>query len=175
MAKIIFVTGGVASGKSTYAVERAKKQKQKVAFVATALPSDREMKRKVKAHQHERPKQWETVEVGNGTLQQALADMQRPFVIIDCLTVYTAGRFMLQKESDQTILSDVHNTIQNLLKNKKIQTCIIVSNEVGMGLVPTHASGRRFRELLGRVNKMVAAHASEAYCLIAGCPLSLKS
>lgn len=174
MAKIIFITGGAASGKSMYAVEYAKRQKNKVAFVATALPSDREMKRKIKAHKQERPREWETIEVGSRRLRQALEDTRRPFVIIDCLTVYTAGRFRLKKESDQTILTDIQSTIKSLMESKKIKTCIIVSNEIGMGLVPTYASGRRFRELLGRVNKIVAANAVEAYCLIAGYPLSLK-
>lgn len=173
MAKIILILGGVRSGKSNFALSVAKKGSKKTTFVATCLLKDKEMKDRITRHRLLRPKNWETLEEGYnlaGALGEASPDAEN--IIVDCLGVYI-GNLMHIKISEEKIINNIENFIKTAVKlNNK--TILIVSNEVGSGLVPPSRLGRRFRDILGTTNQMVAKHAKEVYLLVAGISIKIK-
>jgi adenosylcobinamide kinase/adenosylcobinamide-phosphate guanylyltransferase len=169
---LIYITGGARSGKSRYALDLAKRLAKKVVFVATCLPNDEDLRRRIQWHRSERPKHWRTME---NTMDLAgvfsAVDKSTQLILIDCLTMYVSWRLM-QKEDESKIAA----RIEKLCKAAVLSplTTIIVSNEVGSGLVPTTELGRKFRDYAGRANQIVARSAQEVYVLISGIPLSLK-
>jgi adenosylcobinamide kinase / adenosylcobinamide-phosphate guanylyltransferase len=161
--------GGVRSGKSLYA-QRLGEQARRVVFVATALPGDDdEMQRKVDRHRQDRPAHWQTVEEPLA-LAETIAQHGPgcDLLIIDCLTFFAAN--LLEAERDD------HGSIDALCRSLASPPCsvVLVSNEVGSGVVPEYPSGRRFRDLLGEMNQSVARVASNVLLLVAGLPLVLK-
>lgn len=173
MGRIIFITGGVASGKSSFACQLAA-DCQDVLFIATGQSIDDEMREKIQKHQVRRPKQWHLLEIGDSKLDDIASNIKDEVVIIDCFTFYTATQLAKLKKSPEEILNSVINIIGLIKKNTEIDKCIIVSNEVGMGIVPMSKSGRLFREVLGAVNKTIMQKTDEAYLMVAGQPLKLK-
>ncbi|MFA5099853.1 MAG: bifunctional adenosylcobinamide kinase/adenosylcobinamide-phosphate guanylyltransferase [Candidatus Omnitrophota bacterium] len=173
MGKIILVLGGARSGKSSFAVETAAKTVKRVIFIATAVGIDREMKQRISAHQIARPKHWITKEAPyNITAALRAIPADAKIVIIDCLTIYITNLIM-KKRSDDIIIKDLSNLFAFIKKSNF--TAIIVSNEVGLGLVPDTKLGRRFRDLAGAVNKLAAQKADQAYFLVSGIALNLKN
>lgn len=173
MGKLIFLTGGVKSGKSSLAVKLAKDASKKVLFVATALPVDEEMKLKIQKHQKNRPASWQTLEVKSDLLAEAQSfETEADVIILDCLTLYLAQK-MLESEFKK---EDFFHLIEKFFDWSKsnFKLIIVVSNEVGSGVVPQTEVGRQFSELLGELNQLVAAAADEVYLLIAGIPLRVK-
>jgi adenosylcobinamide kinase/adenosylcobinamide-phosphate guanylyltransferase len=158
----------VRSGKSQYAQQLGERA-GRVVFVATAQAADDEMRRKVERHRSSRPQHWKTVEE---PLALAEAIVQHgptcDLMIIDCLTFFAAN--LLDAEADEQI------SINSLCSALQAPACsvVLVSNEVGSGVVPEYASGRRFRDLLGEMNQSVARVASNVLLLVAGLPLVLK-
>jgi adenosylcobinamide kinase / adenosylcobinamide-phosphate guanylyltransferase len=166
MNELIFVTGGARSGKSTFALEKAVELGgDDVTFVATAERSDDEMTDRIARHQLERPKTWKTDETPRGI---SIADLKSRVVLLDCLSLFVSN-LLLDGLEEETILART----KNILKSRT-QTLIVVSNEVGMGLVPEYPLGRQFRDVLGRANQLVARASTQAYFLVAGIPLRLK-
>lgn len=166
MTELIFVTGGARSGKSSFALEKAIEiGGDDVTFVATAERSDDEMMDRIARHQLERPQTWRTVEAPREII---LFDVKSRVVLIDCLSLFVSN-LLLDGLEEPTILK----RIQNML-DSRIQTLIVVSNEVGMGLVPEYPLGRQFRDVLGRANQLVARASSQAFFLVSGIPLRLK-
>jgi adenosylcobinamide kinase/adenosylcobinamide-phosphate guanylyltransferase len=166
---VTLVLGGVRSGKSHYAQQLGERA-ARVVFVATAKAGDDdEMQRKVERHQSSRPRHWQTVEEPL-LLAEAIARHGSgcDLMIIDCLTFFAAN--LLDAEGDE------QNAIEALCKALKSPPCpvVLVSNEVGSGVVPPYPSGRRFRDLLGEMNQSVARVASNVLLLVAGLPLVLK-
>ncbi len=163
------VLGGVRSGKSRYAQQLAERA-SRVTFVATAeLRDDDEMRAKIQRHQAERPAHWQTVEEAL-ELARAVRSADGEIVLIDCLTMFASN--LLEHLEAQGIAAQ----IDALCSAISAAACpvILVSNEVGSGVVPAYALGRRFRDLLGEINQKVAAAADNVVLLVAGLPLVLK-
>lgn len=171
MGKITLILGGARSGKSNFALELARKSR-KVAFLATCEGKDAEMKKRIKLHQGSRPENWKTFEEPKDVVS-TLNGMGNDFncIIIDCLTLLVSNLILSGVKSKQ-ILENINLAIESLRK-KKVRV-IIVSNEVGLGLVPTSKLGRDFRDIAGKVNQAVAAHADEVYFTISGIPMKIK-
>lgn len=173
MGKLIFVTGGCRSGKSTLALDLAKKRKGRTAFIATAVGIDGEMRRRIKDHKSQRPAEWKTFEqpyAVSGLLGKIGADFDT--IILDCVTVYLTNLLVKKYR-----IAEIEEEIQRVILAIKEGPCrcIIVSNEVGMGIVPATGLGRKFRDLAGGVNKQLAAAADEMYLLVSGIPLRIKN
>jgi adenosylcobinamide kinase / adenosylcobinamide-phosphate guanylyltransferase len=166
---VTLVLGGVRSGKSRYAQQLAERS-GRVVFVATAKISDDEMRGKIERHRADRPKQWMTIEeplelVEVLTQQQTSCDV----ILIDCLTIFAAN--LLESEGDA--IDDRVTALCNALRSADCAV-VLVSNEVGSGVVPAYPLGRRYRDLLGEINQSIAKVADDVILMIAGLPLALK-
>ncbi len=172
MGKIIFILGGARSGKSSKAVALAKEKDSSVAFIATCQTLDKEMDRRIDAHKKARPAGWETLECPKDILS-ALKESGSKFevIIIDCLTLWLSN--LLLEGVKEVAIEDQIKEIITMLKKIKGGS-IIVSNEVGLGIVPDSALGRTFRDIAGRVNQIVAQEADEVIFMAAGLAVKLK-
>ncbi len=174
MGKIILILGGARSGKSSFAVARAKELspgKSGVVYVATAFPIDEEMKRRIRRHRKSRPASWKTIEERADT-SKILANLGKAsIVIVDCLTILVSN-LLLSGEKEAATLKKIQEFLRSL--KKRDLTALIVSNEVGMGIVPESRLGRSFRDIAGQTNQMVARLADEVYLLEAGIPGKIK-
>ena len=174
--KIILLLGGARSGKSTFAQELAKNLGNKVLFVATAEPFDEEMQTRIENHKKSRPNSWRTLEIPLNIAKELKANItEAEVVLIDCLTIWVSnlmGTGANNIQAEKCVLADINELIT---LTKAIDTnLIIVSNEVGMGLVPEYELGRIYRDLLGKANQLIAKHANEVYFLVAGIPSKIK-
>ena len=172
---IIFVTGGARSGKSTFALEQAKATNEPVTFIATAQAFDEEMTERIARHQLERrsvenPNEWVTIEAPMD-IKTALEKTETRVVILDCLSLLVSN-LLLENYAESEILERIGKMLEIAKTTDKM--LVVVSNEVGSGVVPEYPLGRLFRDVLGRANQMVAASSSEAYLLVAGLALRLK-
>ena len=169
--KIVLVVGGVRSGKSRYAQELAMRG-QRVAFLATAEARDDDMRQRIARHREERPESWTTFETPVD-LEQAVTECGRQYdtLLIDCLTLWVSN--LMEHERDhERVLARAERLAQAL--REMPCSVILVSNEVGSGIVPESELGRSYRDLLGFTNQRVAAAADEVILLVAGCPLIVK-
>ena len=171
MKKIMLILGGSRSGKSTYALSLAKKYK-KVAFIATCQGLDKEMRERIKLHKEGRPKHWTTFEEPKD-LTKLLGKMNDSFdcILIDCLTLFVSN-LVLAGDKQEQVLKKIEELL-SVLDKKKVKV-ILVSNEVGLGLVPANKLGREFRDIAGRVNQMVADKADEVFFTVSGIALKIK-
>ncbi|MCM5556464.1 bifunctional adenosylcobinamide kinase/adenosylcobinamide-phosphate guanylyltransferase [Pleomorphomonas sp. JP5] len=170
MAPIIFVLGGARSGKSRFAEQRTRAfaAKENI-YVATAECRDDEMEKRIALHRERRGSDWRTIEAPH-QLSEALSLEARNdrAILVDCLTLWLTNRLLadadLQAESDglAAALQAVSGPV------------VLVSNEVGLSIVPENALARRFRDEAGRLNQAIAAIADEAWFVAAGLPLRLK-
>ncbi len=177
--KSTLLLGGARSGKSRLAVEMAKKRGGEVLFVATAEDGDAEMNRRIAEHRKSRPAAWKTLEAtthAGGRILQNIG--QARTVIIDCITLLVSNVFEQNPGvADADILEKaVDAEIKELLDC--IDRCeahfIIVSNEVGLGIIPGDYITRLYRDLLGRANQTLALHADEVILMVAGIPMTIK-
>ncbi|MBI4353961.1 MAG: bifunctional adenosylcobinamide kinase/adenosylcobinamide-phosphate guanylyltransferase [Candidatus Omnitrophica bacterium] len=171
-SRLILLTGATRSGKSRLAVTFAKRFGSRIVYLATCRPADRDMKRRVARHQQERPRSWTTLEAPDDPA--AVLAKQNGFVdgaILDCLTMYVS-RLLMRRLSDEAILTRIRTLCQAM--RQAPFPMVIVTNEVGWGVVPATRLGRRFRDLAGFVNQLVAQHADDVYLVVAGLPLRLK-
>jgi len=171
MAKIILILGGARSGKSAHAQELAKRCK-KAAFIATCQALDKEMEARIRLHRDKRPKHWKTFEEPKD-LDVLLKKIGNAFdcILIDCITLLVSN-LILAGYKDREIFKKIKKILAML--RKKRQEVIIVSNEVGMGLVPLNKLGRDFRDIAGRVNQIIAAEADEVFFTVSGIPMKIK-
>jgi adenosylcobinamide kinase/adenosylcobinamide-phosphate guanylyltransferase len=171
--KLILITGGARSGKSLFARKLAGDIKGRKVFLATAQALDEEMKLRIEKHKKERPLGWDTVEEAQH-LSSAIKKFNEKYevMLIDCLSMWISNLLIWGSSSELKVLKEVDNLITNC---KKIQgTVIIVSNEVGSGIVPDNKLSRLFRDIVGRANQEIASIADEVYLVAAGIPLNLK-
>ena len=174
--KSIFVLGGARSGKSCFAQNLAGKLGNKVLFVATGEALDEEMKARISQHQEARPESWRTLEASTNTgkqIEKRISDAE--VVIIDCLTLLVSnllGDELDYPEAEKHVMAEMDELVACM--DRLAASFIIVSNEVGMGLVPETRLGRLYRDLLGKANQFVAQHASEVYFMVAGIPITVK-
>jgi adenosylcobinamide kinase/adenosylcobinamide-phosphate guanylyltransferase len=174
--KIILLLGGARSGKSTFAQELAGKLGNKVLFVATGEALDDEMKIRIENHKKNRPKNWRTLEIPHNigkALRKQIGDTE--VIIIDCLTLLVSnllGNKLDYPKAEKQVLSEINELISTM--NASQAHFILVSNEVGLGLVPDNELGRIYRDLLGKANQLIAQNAHTVYFMAAGIPLKLK-
>jgi adenosylcobinamide kinase / adenosylcobinamide-phosphate guanylyltransferase len=159
---LIFLVGGARSGKSALAVRAAAATGATVVFVATAEALDDEMGERIAAHRAERPREWQTVEAPVELAAAIDSIDPQATVIVDCLSLWVANLL----ESDVAV-EDAAVVAARVAAIRPGRT-IAVSNEVGLGLVPTNARGRRYRDLLGRTNAIWAMSAERAFLIVAG-------
>ncbi|MGA2368173.1 MAG: bifunctional adenosylcobinamide kinase/adenosylcobinamide-phosphate guanylyltransferase [Dehalococcoidia bacterium] len=174
--KTILVLGGARSGKSTYAQQLASSMGEKVLFCATAEPLDDEMFHRIEEHKKSRPGGWETLEVSRG-IARALNNLTSGYdaVIVDCITLLLSNCLQDEAEfaqAEKSVFEEIRDLIEFM--GHKESNYILVSNEVGGGLVPDNARGRLYRDLLGKANQLLAKAADEVYLMVAGIPLKLK-
>jgi len=170
-SKLILVLGGAASGKSQAALDLAG-QRGPRAFVATGQALDREMKVRIERHQATRSSDWETAEVPVEIEKWVTGNCKNyQSIVIDCLTLWLSN--MKGRRLGDLAISDA--TVDLLLAIRRTKArVVVVSNELGLGLVPATKAVRAFRDLAGRVNQQVAAEADEVYLVVSGLPLRLK-
>ena len=186
--ELTLLIGGVRSGKSAFAVQLAERSGGRVLFLAAMAPGDDEDRQRVRRHQGDRPAHWHTLEEPLA-VPEALRSRGRDFdtVVMDCLTLWVASLMAATglAETPSGVLSSseldsaeraVEGRVADLLAAYREQpsALIVVTNEVGSGLVPAYPSGRLFRDLLGLANQRLAAHADTVHYVVAGLPLTVK-
>ena len=169
---LTLLTGGARSGKSSIAVDAARRSERAVTFVATAEPLDDDMADRVRRHREERPPEWSLVEeqVDLSGALEGLADDD--LVIVDCLTVWVSNLVGAGIDDDD-VVARARRTAA--MASARAGDTFVITNEVGSGIVPVGADVRRWRDLLGRVNATFSAHADAAYLVVAGRLLALGS
>lgn len=173
--RFTLITGGARSGKSSFALDLAQQQGgEKVLFVATAEASDEEMRARIAAHRAARPAGWRTVETLDKVAQALKAAPTAPVIVVDCVNLWTANVLMAQTDSAAQEMSRQLDELMEWYHARDVEL-IVVTNEVGMGLVPATELGRAFRDLLGSVNQKLASAADDVYLLVAGLPIELKA
>lgn len=175
MAKLTLILGGARSGKSAFAVELGKKY-ERVTYIATARIIDDEMRERVKMHQRLRPPSWKTLEVPFHA-DKVFSDLkgQTDLVLLDCITLYIANILFDEKSPEKKedyILEEVDKLCE--AAKKWTADVILVSNEVGMGIVPENALARQFRDIAGLVNQRIAQKADSVFLISAGLPIKVK-
>jgi adenosylcobinamide kinase / adenosylcobinamide-phosphate guanylyltransferase len=168
---LTFLLGGARSGKSSLAVELARGRRAPVTVIATAEARDDEMRARIEQHRAKRPADWATVEEPlslDGALAKAPAD---GVVIVDCLSLWVAN--LIERGDADSQIQEQSRAALSRVAERRVAT-IAVSNEVGLGVVPVTELGRRYRDLLGRVNADWAAAAEEALFVVAGRTLPLR-
>lgn len=165
----LFVVGGARSGKSRYAQDRIEALPGKLAFIATAEPHDAEMADRIVRHQADRGNRW-TAQEAPVNLPQAIIDAQSSAdaILVDCLTLWLSNLLLGQHD-----IGAATSALCDALPQCR-PPIVLVANEVGLGIVPTNALARRFRDEAGRLNQRIAAIADEVVLVTAGLPLALK-
>ena len=170
--KIIFITGGCRSGKSRYALDYANRHFSKKLYLATSEVRDEEMARRVENHKRARGPEWQTVEEPIKVAEKISQHADRTeVVLVDCLTLWLSN-LLLRWDDESKIMEEVGRLTAAVEKSRG--TSIIVSNEVGMGIVPDNPLARRFRDLSGMANQKIAETADRVIFMVSGIPVFLK-
>ncbi len=178
--RLILLLGGARSGKSRYAEAWAQAHGRRVLFVATAQVFDDEMRQRIARHRSDRPSAWDTVEAHlhvGAAIRAALAGHDT--VLVDCITLLASNVLLAQPEDvaqdavNQAVLAEVDDLLA--VQATSSATWLVVSNEVGMGVVPPTRLGRFYRDALGYANQRLAQVADEVLLLVAGLPWRLKN
>jgi adenosylcobinamide kinase/adenosylcobinamide-phosphate guanylyltransferase len=178
---LTFILGGARSGKSQHAERLADERGKAILYIATAQPLDAEMSARVAAHRQRRPPGWETLEQPTDVGRELLAHPPRAeVVLLDCLTLLVSN-IVLQASPNQdqpdeaAARTRVEDEVDSLLRcvEQLPAEWLVVSNEVGQGIVPAYPVGRLFRDLLGWANKQVAARANDIVWMVAGIPVPI--
>lgn len=193
MGRGILVTGGARSGKSNYAEDLAKKLGENILYIATSIPFDDEMKERVRKHKASRPEHWLTYEgykklgtvLNNCVNKQGTVLSSVDGVLIDCVTVMITNlMFDMPRMKDENyelidfniVETEIMNEAKSLMEAIKNlnKTVILVTNEVGFGIVPESKLGRVFRDIAGRVNQYIASRCDEVYLTVCGISMKVK-
>lgn len=169
MSKKIFITGGARSGKSSFALKEASGISGEKAYIATAEALDEEMRERIEQHKNQRGKDWDTYEEPL-RISDVIKKIESRYdvIVVDCLTMWISNIM----NAGLSIEIEIENFISSLATHNS--SVYIVSNEVGMGIVPENEIARRFRDVAGTLNQKVAKVADEVYFVIAGIPLRIK-
>ncbi|HEX9840895.1 MAG TPA: bifunctional adenosylcobinamide kinase/adenosylcobinamide-phosphate guanylyltransferase [Anaerolineales bacterium] len=181
-SKITLILGGARSGKSSYAQSLAEETGRSVTYLATAQALDDEMSARIQKHRAERPPNWETLEIPFG-ISSHVGQIKTDVVVLDCITLLVTNVLMQFVKNDindiveeapftRALQKEVDELITNIRTGK--QDWIIVSNEVGLGLVPPYQMGRIYRDMLGWANQRLARAADKVIFMVAGIPAVIK-
>ena len=169
----ILVLGGCRSGKSSFALETAQRFKgDNKLFIATCIPSDDEMKQRVARHQRERSRSWKTIEAPV-KLPEAITEYSSSadVIIVDCLTLWVSNLLM---NSDDFRKIEIQISLLTGAIEESHCPVVLVSNEVGQGIVPENKVARQFRDLVGQINQAVASCVDQVILSVAGIPVTIK-
>ncbi len=175
-SRLFLITGGVRSGKSRYAENLAQNFGDEVAYVATLEEGDEEMERRVESHRARRPESWRTVEAPLD-VAGAIAEAEEPVVLLDCLSGWVSNLLLAhESRGEEAVIGTILAAVDGLLAvvRESGKTVVVVTNEVGSGIVPAYPLGRWYRDALGFANQRVAAEADAACLMVVGLPLVLK-
>jgi adenosylcobinamide kinase/adenosylcobinamide-phosphate guanylyltransferase len=179
MGELMLVLGGARSGKSAFAQRLAQELgEEKVLYVATAQAGDEEMQQRIERHRQERPSAWRTLEVQRHVGRAILDHVSdSTAIVVDCLAVLVSNLLMDMEdattaEAEAKVMAEVQGLAECTARLPG--RLIVVSNEVGLGLVPPFLLGRAYRDLLGRANQTLAEKADKVYLLVAGIPVLIK-
>lgn len=185
MGKVILATGGSRSGKSVLAEKKAQQLGEgSVLYIATAIPTDDDMRERIRIHQERRNPLWETYE-GYRNLDKVVRKTDKQVILLDCLTVLITNILFedLDRDFDKVSKDEIHKLekecIEETLKIAKAakesnKTIIAVTNEVGMSIVPAYRLGRIFSDITGKVNQAFANISDEVYISVSGISLMIK-
>lgn len=185
MGKLVLVTGGARSGKSTFAEDLVRKENGSALYIATSIPFDDEMKFRVQKHRERRPSHWETVEAYKDLDIHINRSINgKSAVMVDCVTIMVTNLMFDRCVDWDNIGSDGINSVEKYV-NDEISKLIaaskqanipfvLVTNEVGMGIVPDNLVSRVFRDIAGRMNQTLARAADEVYLCVSGIPVRIK-
>ena len=179
MGQITLLLGGARSGKSSYAQRLAEEAGKSVTYLATAQALDDEMATRIKKHRSERPSHWQTLEI-QLNIAAHVGEIRSDLVILDCMTLLTTNLLMQFVTDDMVdeapFTGAVYWEVADLLSAIRTgtQEWIIISNEIGLGLVPPYQMGRVYRDLLGWTNQHLASEADKVIFLVAGIPMVVK-
>jgi len=169
---ITLVLGGARSGKSRHAQALAARF-TRVVYIATALGLDAEMRSKIARHRRERPSTWKTVEASVRLPEAIRSEASNADVLlIDCFTLYVSSAMRLNRHAEADNQRHIHQICDAIRSSRA--SVIVVSNEVGSGIVPAFRSARAYRDLLGQLNQEVAAIADNVVLMVAGLPIYVK-
>lgn len=184
MGKIVLVTGGARSGKSSFAESICKKY-NKTSYIATAQILDDEMRDRVIKHRQQRPSEWDTWEINsNLSIEIDKIAKNSDVALLDCLTIMVLNLMFLDDINYDTENMEKINAVELSIKEEIIRVLefvkstnmdfVIVTNEIGSGIVPENRLSRVYRDIVGRMNQLCASYADEVYCTISGIPLKIK-
>lgn len=185
MAKIILVTGGARSGKSTHAENLCKLQNNNTAYIATSIPFDDDLKDRVEKHRASRPREWVTYEIYEDIYKEIpLIAKRHQTVLLDCVTLMI-NNIMFMKEvdfetCDNKVIDEIEASIKHqvgLLIEAIRQTdlyFVIVTNEIGMSPIANNRLTRVYTDIIGRINQQLAKESDEAYLVVCGIPVKIK-
>ena len=185
MSKIVLVTGGARSGKSNFAESLCINQNNSTAYIATSIPFDDEMKDRVKKHKESRPQNWETYEIYKDiyTIVKEISKKHKT-VILDCVTLLVNNLMFTygididdakQEEINQLELYIKDQVNKLIIELKKTELyVVVVTNELGMGVVPANKLSRVYTDITGRINQQIAQSSDEVYFVVSGIPMKIK-
>ena len=185
MGKLVMVTGGSASGKSQFSEKLVREMESslpepKITYVATAEIYDAEIQNRVDRHVERRPQHWDTVEACHdlGTALTKLVSTE-DIILLDSVSMYLSNKLLAADIDELSVSETISNSCDEFskcidyIKNEKA-TVVMVTDEVGWGLVPTEFLGRAFKDLVGEVNQLIAKRSDEAYLVVSGLAQKLK-
>lgn len=185
MSRIVFVTGGARSGKSSFAESLCKAQNNATAYIATSIPFDKEMKTRIKKHQASRPSSWSTYEVYKD-IHKIIPDIAKTHqtLILDCVTLMVNN--LLFKSNidfdtcDDQVIDEIELAISEQVAylihatQKTDLYAVIVTNEIGMGIIGATRLTRIYTDIIGRINQQIAAKSDEVYLVVSGIPVKIR-
>jgi adenosylcobinamide kinase/adenosylcobinamide-phosphate guanylyltransferase len=179
MSSVTLITGGARSGKSSHALRLAEETGKSVTFLATAQALDEEMSTRIQKHRSERPAHWKTLEIPFD-IASCVRQIQSDVVILDCITLLITNLMMQYVKEDlveekpfMVAVQKEINKLAGALREQK-RDWFIVSNEVGLGLVPPYQMGRVYRDALGSANQQLARMADRVIFMVSGIPMVVK-
>ncbi|RRR75886.1 MAG: bifunctional adenosylcobinamide kinase/adenosylcobinamide-phosphate guanylyltransferase [Candidatus Viridilinea halotolerans] len=174
MSVITLFTGGVRSGKSAWAEQYAARLGAPVTYLATAAARDDEMQERIARHQARRPGSWATIEEPQAIAATLATFAPESVILLDCLSLLVSNLLLAHEDDPEPILEGEINAIITTVQAHELRL-VVVSNEVGMGIVPAYPLGRFYRDLLGWANQRIAAAAAEIYFVVCGIVVEVRS
>ena len=174
--RVVLLLGGARAGKSQLAEKLARQWGRRVLYVATAQPGDEEMRQRVEMHRARRPAHWRTLEEPLNVADAVAPHLSSvDTVLLDCMTLWASNILLAEENAaraEERLMGEIERLVERCRQGNV--TLLVVSNEVGQGVVPAYPLGRQFRDVLGRANQLLARSADAVLYCIAGIPIELK-